>query len=347
MYANHVATRARGATAFFAAAVLLVLSPPAAAAQEQTGVLKDESDLQARLVTPSPAAPIRTPTPFVFLSGSREGTEAQIQGGFRLQDRVLGRLYTTLVATAPLSKDETQATVFGDLSGPGAGTTLRLAITGLRWPLEATDQEQTEWCERNKASFNPNYNCDEFDLGDFPQALRNAYKAQFPEVSPLLYEVSGSIQEAEFQYLDPATYQPGSEQHTARSIGASIGRFFGRWLWTAGYRYEVGYDASSPAQICVPLEGGALRCRTAPLGAPARREGSTANFQVRGWFSSKAAWNPRVTYRMYDDEWGVEIPIYFVPDGVDLIGGITPSYNSRDDDWTISLFVGKAFRVGL
>jgi hypothetical protein len=59
------------------------------------------------------------------------------------------------------------------------------------------------------------------------------------------------------------------------------------------------------------------------------------------------AWNPRATFKAADEAWVFTVPIYFVPEGDGLIGGVAPSFDTASDDWSFTLFVGKAFRMGL
>lgn len=316
------------------------------------------ANLQQMLVTPSPSAPIQSSVPVFFLEGNADKSEAHIQGGFRVtDDPIFGRLYATLGLSTPLSSDENEPSIFGDLGGLTGGTTLSLAITGQRWPWTSTAAQNIEWCKRqvqNKRAAEgvTLEKCEtDFDLAEVVGTDRSLEREFYRELStsqPLLYEVSARYQPEELKYLDATTFLPESLDRGSGSVGVSVGRFFANQLISAGYRYQVAYEEGPSAEICTPVgTAGALRCRKAPLGRPVRTESSVGSVQARGYFGHNLAWNPHFTYRFKDQEWGVEVPLYFVPGESGLVGGVTPGYNSVDHKWTFTVFFGKTFNVGL
>ncbi|HEX6369181.1 MAG TPA: hypothetical protein VF006_09625 [Longimicrobium sp.] len=336
-----------------AAAVLLLVTAPLLSAQA-TEADSAHITVQKVLVTPSATAGIRSSVPVFFLSGSAQKTEARVQGGFRLMDDPsFGRLHATVGVTAPLSEDEGEQTVFGDLGGLTGGTTLSLSVTGQRWRWDASAGERTAWCERmkKKGRVASGADCVNFDLTAVTtgnRELRRDFWLEVERERPVLYEISARYQPEEMRYLDAETFLPETLERSSGSVGVSIGRFLGTQLWSVSYRYESAYVEGPAAEVCVPVGvAGALRCRKAPLGEPVRQESSVGTAQTRGYFGRTVAWNPRLTYRFADKEWGLEVPIYFVPGEAGLVGGVTPGFNSIDNRWTFTVFFGKAFRVGL
>lgn len=310
--------------------------------------------VQKTLVTPSASASIRSGVPLFFLEGNADKSNARIEGGFRVtDDPTFGRLYATLGLTAPLSSDESEPTVFGDLGGLTGGTTISLSITGQRWRWASTAAQNTAWCKLQvqRGRVASSTDCDNFDLTDVVGDDRSLERAFYHEVAPsqpLLYEVSARYQPEELNYLDATTFLPASLERGSGSVGVSVGRFFVNQLVSVGYRYEVAHQEGPSAEICIPVgTDGALRCRKAPLGRPVRRESSVGSAQLRGYFGRNLAWNPQFTYRFKDQEWGVQVPLYFVPNEAGLVGGVTPAYNSVDHKWTFSVFFGKTFSIGL
>jgi hypothetical protein len=310
--------------------------------------------LQEALVTPAADAPIRSSVPVFFLSGNTTKTQAQVQGGFRVtDDPTFGRVYATLGLAAALSGDEGSPTVFGGQGGLANGTTLSLSVTGQRWRWTSTAAQNTAWCKRKiqQRRAPAGADCDNFDLTEVVAQDESLEREFYQEVStdqPVLYEVSASYTPLEMGYLEEGTFLPASLERGSGALGASIGRFLGNQLWSVGYQHEVAYRQGSQAEICVPAgEAGALRCRKAPLGRPVRVESGVAMVQGRGYLRPKVAWNPRFTYRTHDEEWGIEVPLYVIPGESGLIGGIAPGYNSARGNWTFTVFIGRAFRVGL
>jgi hypothetical protein len=328
-----------------ALAALLAHAPLAGQTSDAAGALRRS------LVTPSAGAPIRSGIPSLFLSGSSGESEVSVEGGFRvMQDPTFGNIFGTLGLTTPLSEDE--PTVLADLNGLTGGTRLSFSLTGLRWPWAGGDVTNEDWCKAKQGAgrVKADYDCDAFDLTELveqDEALEREYYREVDTAIPVLYELSASVMPEEMSYLDATTLEPGTMDGTSGSLGASIGRFFGSQLLAVGYRHEVAFVQAPATQVCTPLEvEGALRCRNARLGAPTRREGGVGTVQARGFFRRNLAWNPRLTYRFDDSQWGVDLPIYFVPGSAGLIGGVAPNY-SEDDGWAVRVFVGKAFRTGL
>ena len=53
---------------------------------------------------------------------------------------------------------------------------------------------------------------------------------------------------------------------------------------------------------------------------------------------------PQATYRLEDDSFSLELPVYLTPDkNGNLNGGIKFGYNTKDDDVAVGLFVGVPF----
>ena len=60
----------------------------------------------------------------------------------------------------------------------------------------------------------------------------------------------------------------------------------------------------------------------------------------------QVAFAPQVTYRFEDNNVGVEVPIYLVPDkDGKLSGGMKAVYNSKGDEFAVGLFVGVPFSI--
>lgn len=266
--------------------------------------------LREDLVTPSPVAPIRSGAPSFFLSGSTGETTASVEAGMEvLDDPTFGSVFATLGLSAPLSEGD--ETVLGDLEGLSGGTRLSLSLTGIHWPWVFDEEVVSAWCQAKitEGRVPSNTECgDEFDLtplAERDRALEREYYREVDTSVPVLYELSASVMPEEMNYLDATTLEPGTRNGTSGSLGASIGRFFGTQLLAVGYRHEVTFTQSPQTEICTPLgTEGALRCRNARLGKPSRGESGVGSVQARGFLRRTLAWNPRLTYRFSDSEWG-------------------------------------------
>lgn len=304
------------------------------------------------LSTPSPltTAAVRTAVPAVFLSAVQGKVDVKLQAGARVGwSPVFGRLTFTAEATAPLNHAETRPILFG-LSGLNAGTTVDLALTGVKWNRPAPEATVRDWCDESKREgrLPETIKCSELDYSEIPSSIRAEYLRVSGFRRPPVYNATLSLDRAEFDYLDPKTLESATAAHTSVSAGVDYGGFVGAALWTVGARYEHAYNAVPKKDVCTPLEAtaGALVCRTVSLGAPTEQRNTIFAGQLKLYLSQHVATNPRVSYRARDKAWAIEAPLFFVTDDADgLIGGVQPRWNSIDQKTVIGIFVGKPFRL--
>lgn len=111
--------------------------------------------------------------------------------------------------------------------------------------------------------------------------------------------------------------------------------------------YEETYKGAKEQEICNPIgTTGSLTCADAALSKPSNKENEILAVEYRVILnrSFPVALGPRVQFSVEDSEFGVRLPIYFAPDPKRAIDGGLALTWSEEDETSVSVFVGKAFK---
>lgn len=332
---------------------LLIVLPASSFAQEPC--TEAESQRSIACVTaraPSPVAPVRSIVPAAFVTADKDDSEVQIQGGLVLDpSSMFGEVSLSAAATAPLADGPLSS--LAELRGALPGTALELSLTGVRWPA-STGTEMLQWCERRKATgaIDTDQVCSSLTQDTIEsryRALVDEYKNATGWGSPYVYQISASASYDEHEFVDNTSLEEGSANTVPFTVSGTFGRFFGPTLVTFGGRFERRFDDADEVQVCTPAGvGSAEACKTAPLGEPESGFKTVITGQARRFLRQSMAASLNGSYRLDDKTWSLEAPLYFIPDGDGaLIGGIVPAWSSEDEEFTIRLFVGRAFGLKL
>jgi hypothetical protein len=316
------------------------------------------------------AVPIVDAAALYLTAGSAEkkvSVEAQVQSWLTGMDGVESRRLV-LSATAPLDEKSPSTTV-GDLRGPSNGATVSATYAGFSRRRGESSALRLAWCLGLVAQAKlPN----DFSCGDKPglpfdqtrlAQLAKSDPARYSELNAIyergarelrgVWSVAAEVGRSDYNYFQAGTLVHDTTVAIPWSIGGSWGRitraFGGINLISGGLRYEHTFTPGASTQICVPLDtAGVEECRTQPIGAPAEKHAWVADIQARRFLGARLAANPKISLRLNDGVWGIQVPIYFAgPADGGLTAGALPSWNSEDDQFQLSVFVGKAFKFGL
>ncbi|HYJ78759.1 MAG TPA: hypothetical protein VEW03_04080 [Longimicrobiaceae bacterium] len=329
------------------AVVLLGSAVPPAVAQclrnRSTDTIVAQDTVSCRyLQLPSPDAnAVRGVVPAGFVTADKDDSEVQIQAGKRLRPhRWWGQLSLTATATAPLA--DGPLSPLAELRGALPGTALELSLTGVRWPRvpPGTGDAAVAWCKRQNI-----LDCTSSSIEEKHPTLLDEFKRVSGFRRPLVYQLSVNAAYDEHDFVDETTLEEGSRRLVPFTLSGTYGRFLGATLLTINGRYERRFEDGDEIEICSPVGvGSAERCETAHLGEPGSASTTVITGQARRFLSPSTAMNGRVAYRVEDEAWSVETPFYFIPNGDGaLIGGIVPGWSSKDKEFTVRLFVGRAF----
>ena len=167
------------------------------------------------------------------------------------------------------------------------------------------------------------------------------------------YGLEATVGINDFEWTDPATRGLQRARHTDWSAAAHIAHYLPgtQTAFTGSVSYQRAYKAADEQILCPPNPANpATDCTNARIAAPTRSESLLLSAGLRHRLMGDGlllnlAVAPVVTYEVLDNVWGVDVPVYFMPDEHGgLNGGIRFGYRSdRDDKFTIGVFVGQAF----
>ena len=187
--------------------------------------------------------------------------------------------------------------------------------------------------------------------GDNPTAFRRKF---IPANAKLrFYGLDASVGRDDHSFLDRTAFKLQSKPQTSWEVGAYYGWLNSDLTFSARGRivYGQNYSDQDEAEICrtVSVPAG-TECIKGPDGAPTRNRTGLFSFEARKLVTVNDGTTigiaPQVTYRFEDNNVGVEVPIYLVPDkDGKLSGGIKAVYNSKDDEFAVGLFVGVPFSI--
>ncbi len=196
---------------------------------------------------------------------------------------------------------------------------------------------------------------DEYDLiktyGDDPRSFRRRF---LPDNARLTFwGIDASMGRDDHIYLDRAAFKLPSEPRTSWEVGAYYGWINSDLTFSLRGRAVYGqtYKDNDEVEICrtVSIPAG-TECIKGPDGAPLRQRTGLVSVEARKLMTvngdTQIAIAPQVTYRTEDNNVGVEVPIYLVPDkDGKLSGGIKAVYNSKGDEFAVGVFVGVPFSI--
>jgi hypothetical protein len=90
----------------------------------------------------------------------------------------------------------------------------------------------------------------------------------------------------------------------------------------AGFSYERPYQGGQGQQICSPIGATtSTSCTTASVGAPTKGISRIYSFEIRAVIVKGFAIAPRLEYDQASANYGINLPVYFVPNAQDILNG--------------------------
>lgn len=179
-----------------------------------------------------------------------------------------------------------------------------------------------------------------------------AYASTFFASDLGAFGLQGAIELQSFKYVDPLSLAGSKDKEISWSAGAHY-TWYVRETPTAltfAADYERAYKADDAVILCPASAGpNPVECVNKPDAPPTPDKSLlvTANLRHRFLINdelSRFAISPKVVYDAMDNEFGVELPVYFIPDGKEgLVAGVKAGYQSEEDEFAIGIFIGAAF----
>jgi hypothetical protein len=199
-------------------------------------------------------------------------------------------------------------------------------------------------CKRNVGR----EDCDDSEIVD-PRERMLFLRSQAADKDPITIDVHGEYSRTQFEYLEPGSFSAAADSHSSRTFSVAVGRYTPALGYVlGGYEFAHSWEAAgAPRQICTPLNGTALECRTATVGAPS---GSDKHILRLAWrrfmFNGRAAIDPVFEWNPKEHLAGVTVPIYgFTKKNEGFAGGVKVGWRSDTDDLTAVVFVGVAIGI--
>jgi hypothetical protein len=300
--------------------------------------------------------------------GVPEGEELQLSAGTDDKNATLRLALPTgpsqansfsLVLATPIAglKDAKPASL--DALANGSRVTLRWGHFGLVPPVEdpvasSIASAAKAACEAEKGAGSGSCkdsgaNIHNYDLEDYRRYLAHIFPAGATD-----YGLDATVGVNDFDWVDSRTLIPQQARHTDWSVAAHIDHYLPGFALSASIAYQRAYRAADQQLLCpASTTNPATDCKMARTAAPSRKESLLLSGGVRYRFTKadgtlmNLATAPLVTFDPLDRVWGVDVPVYILPekDG-SLTGGIRFGYRSdRKEKFTVTAFVGTAFNI--
>lgn len=177
----------------------------------------------------------------------------------------------------------------------------------------------------------------------------------FPAPLSWAYGLEGSVGYRKYSFLDPVAGVKGEKEKVPWGVKGFLSLLPRASLSsvTGALEYQRSWKEGDPIALCPPASATAFSCPVGPGGAPKLQEKLLSSLEYRRQFQiggddaflKTAGFSAQFTYDWESDDWGVDVPIYLVPnDKGQMIGGLRFGYTSKDE-LVAGIFVGTSFSI--
>ena len=158
-----------------------------------------------------------------------------------------------------------------------------------------------------------------------------------------------------FEFRTPLTLAENDRTEPNFSATAAYFHFpaDGASLFSLSLNYENRFKARDAEILCRPVVADPnTDCVSAPSGSPRHVEMLSPGVEYRRNLGSIPGLGsigiaPQASYDVIGDNYRLELPVYLTPDGdPDFLPGLSFTYESEDDNFTVGLFLRKRFSLG-
>jgi len=154
-----------------------------------------------------------------------------------------------------------------------------------------------------------------------------------------------------YEYASEATFSKEEESLTSTVGTLSIGKQWPQKSLYLGLTASAKdfYEEHDPVNICTPVPSSPLStCEELALGHPDSKSSETLGVEMHHMFAPNFGLVPRIAYDLEDEKTTFQLPLFFILDRSDepkLNGGIAVQWNSKTEDWEVSVFVGEITNI--
>lgn len=167
------------------------------------------------------------------------------------------------------------------------------------------------------------------------------------------YGIEGTAGVDSYSFLDSDAFEIIETNRTSWEVSGFYGFITpdGNHSFRAKAVYGKTWELPEETELCRTfVETMEEKCLMGAAGVPISDHTGVFSIESRHRLDlidgQQIAFAPQATYRLDDDSFGVELPVYLTADDDgNLSGGIKLGYNSKDDDVAIGVFIGVPFNV--
>lgn len=161
-----------------------------------------------------------------------------------------------------------------------------------------------------------------------------------------------SIGMNQFHYRDPVSLTKHGDWKPQLGIGGFLAFYPGdrRTMMSFGIDYQSSYEAAEEQILCKPVVTDPDKdCAKAAPKGPDRDDSLNLSLEYRyatglNIFGANIATSPKFTYDSLNDDFGAELPVYFLPSAKSpVLPGFKIGYASDKDDVILGLFLKASF----
>jgi hypothetical protein len=148
-----------------------------------------------------------------------------------------------------------------------------------------------------------------------------------------------------YSYVTKASPATVVKQSTeGYGVGANYTAVFQRMSLIVGYSYERPFKGGQGQQVCTPIgTTTSTTCNTATVGAPVRTTARIVSGEARILLNPDLALGPRMEYDTVSANFGIKLPVYFVPDAKKVLtGGLAVGW-TKQGRYQGAVVIQKAF----
>lgn len=167
--------------------------------------------------------------------------------------------------------------------------------------------------------------------------------------------LEGSIGYNEHAFIDPILLGRDEETHVPWGVKAYYAFLptVGSTSWTFAAEYQDAVEDADTGVLCPVSAVAPVTCLSGAIGAPTAVERLITSAEWRSQIEldnhplfERIAVSAQFAFDHENDEYGVDLPVYLVPNGDgQLIGGVRLGYTSKDDAWVAGVFIGAPFSL--
>jgi hypothetical protein len=127
-------------------------------------------------------------------------------------------------------------------------------------------------------------------------------------------------------------------------FGVNYAHISGNLALMAGFSYERPFKGSQGQEVCMPIgTSTSTSCNTATVGAPTRIYARIFSLEARAVLLRGFAVAPRLEYDQASSNYGIKLPLYFVPSAKKILtGGLVVGW-TKDNRFQGAVVLSKAF----